>query len=102
MPKHYGVNTRVLGWSALIRSGQMSREEGIEKMKIPGEVSQEIHDEIDKRLGVSMREFKPERTSDDFKNYKKTFRRTWPLWWLLWKMGRVSDSFISKWCGVKI
>jgi len=38
----------------------------------------------------------PHRTYRDFDTYKRTFERLRPLFWLLYKLGRVPKSFYMK------
>lgn len=104
IPVRFGLDFRVLGYSALVRSGQMSRQEALEEMKTPPHDSQEIKElvqYVQKRLGYSDNEFTslmnaPKRHWTEFPNYSATFRRLKPLLWLLMKADRIPRSFYMK------
>jgi len=103
MPKRYGIDTRLLGHSALVRSGQITREQGLEMLSKPQEYDPELFEMVKKRLGFSDEEFEqfmnlPRRTYRDFKTYKQTFERMRPFWWLMYKLNRVPKSFYIKFC----
>ena len=53
----WGIDGRLLGYSALIRSGQMDREEGLRLVAEPPHVDPEIIALVKKRLGFSDAEF---------------------------------------------
>lgn len=103
MPKRYGIDTRLLGHAALVRSGQITREQGREMLNMPQEHDPELFEMVKKRLGFSDDEFDqimnlPRRTYRDFKTYKPTFERMRPFWWLMYKLNRVPKSFYMKFC----
>lgn len=100
-PKRFNVDTRVLGYSALVRSGQMTREEGIQLLELPHEFDIEIVDVVKKRLGFSDAEFEqvmalPKRHYREFKTYKPAFERMRPFFWLMYRMDLVPKSFYLK------
>ena len=101
MPRRYGVDTRLLGYSALVRSGQMSRPHGLELLARDQEYDPELLEMVKKRLGLPDDDFErlmnlPKRTYRDFKTYKKTFERLGWLFWILYKLNRVPKSFYLK------
>ena len=103
MPKRYEVDTRLLGHAALVRSGQITRDQGLEMLRVPQEYDPEMFEMVKKRLGFSDEEFEqimnlPRRTYRDFKTYKTTFERMRPFWWLMYKLNRVPKSFYMKFC----
>ncbi len=103
IPKRYGIDTRLLGHAALVRSGQISREQGLELLSRPQEFDQELVEMVLKRLGFTEGEFDqlinlPKKTYRDFANYKKTFEWMRPFWWLMYKLNRVPKSFYIKFC----
>ena len=103
MPKRYGIDTRLLGHSALVRSGQITREQGLEMLSVPQEYDPEMLEMVKKRLGFSDEEFEqimnlPRRTYRDFKTYKQTFESMRVFWWLMYKLNRVPKSFYIKFC----
>jgi N-acetyl sugar amidotransferase len=101
LPRKFGIDIRYVEFSALIRSGQMTREEALEEIKEPPEFDEEILIEVKKRLGFSDEEFdqvlnQPKRTYRDFKTYHETFRRLRPFFYLMYKTNRVPKSFYLK------
>ena len=101
IPKRFGKDFRSLGYSALIRSGQMTRDEGIRLMNEPPYLEDEIVDLVKKRLGFSSEEFEiimniPHRNYKEFKTYKKTFEKMKPFFWLMYKFNLVPQSFYMK------
>lgn len=103
MPKRYGIDTRLLGHAALVRSGQITREQGLEMLQEPQGYDPELFEMVKKRLEFSDEEFEqimnlPRRTYRDFKTYKQTFERMRPFWWLMYKWNRVPKSFYMKFC----
>lgn len=101
LPQRFGIDGRLLGYSALVRSGQMTREEGLELIKEPQRFDPEIVEMVKKRLGFSDEEFDllmhlPKRTYREFKTYKQTFERLRWFFWLLYKADRVPKSFYMK------
>ena len=100
-PERYGIDTRLLGHSALVRSGQLTREQGLEAIKEPQSYDPELLAMVKKRLGFSEQEFQdvmglPRKTYRDFRTYKQTFERLRPLFYLLYKLNRVPKSFYLK------
>lgn len=100
-PRRWGIDSRLLGYSALIRSGQMSRDQGLELISKPQEHDPELIEMVKKRLGLSDDEFErlmklPKKTYRDFKTYKKTFEKLSFLFWILYKLHRVPKSFYIK------
>ncbi|NMC81175.1 MAG: N-acetyl sugar amidotransferase [Chloroflexi bacterium] len=101
MPQRYGIDTRLLGHAALVRSGQMTREQGLELISQPQTYDPELVEMVKKRLGFSDEEFDaimhlPKKTYRDFKTYKQTFERLSWLFWILYKLDRVPKSFYIK------
>jgi N-acetyl sugar amidotransferase len=101
MPRRFGIDFRTLGFSALIRSGQMTREMGLSLMSQPPAYDPEIVELVKKRLGLSEVEFEklmtlPRRTYREFKTYKRTFERMKPFFWFMYRMDLVPKSFYIK------
>ncbi|MEW5723050.1 MAG: N-acetyl sugar amidotransferase [Thermodesulfobacteriota bacterium] len=100
-PRRFGADQRLNGYSALVRSGQMSREEGLAKLAEPPKVDFEIVELVKKRLGFTSDEFEelmelPVKTYRDFKTYKKLFERLRPLFWVLARNDLIPRSFYLK------
>jgi hypothetical protein len=101
LPVKFGIDLRYSEFSALIRAGQMTREEGLDLIRTPKTYDHEITAEVKKRLGFTDAEWEgimtaPKRTHHDFKTYKRTFEILRPLFWLLYKMDRIPKSFYMK------
>jgi N-acetyl sugar amidotransferase len=103
LPRRFGIDMRVLGYSALIRSGQMTREEGAKLMREPPSCDPEVVNLVKKRLEFDDDEFErlmtmPERTYRDYDTYKRRFEMMRPFFWLLYRLDRVPKSFYVKFC----
>jgi N-acetyl sugar amidotransferase len=101
LPVRYGIDARQLGHAALVRSGQLSRDEALADLATPPEADPDIVELVKKRLGFSDEEFEavmrtPHRHYSDFATYKRTFERLRPLFWALYKLDRVPKSFYMK------
>jgi len=101
LPRRYGIDARLLGHAAMVRSGQLGRDEALADLATPVEFDPEILELVKKRLGFTDAEFDavmslPHRNYWDFKTYKKTFERLRPLFWVLYKLDRFPKSFYMK------
>lgn len=106
---HYLLNTkfgkdfRHVELSAMIRSGQMTREQALEEIKKPQAYPDELVTEVKKRLNLSDEEYDaimklPVKSAKDYETYRPTFRRLRPFFWLMYKTNRVPKSFYTKYC----
>jgi len=103
LPQRWNDDLRYLGHAALVRSNQLERQEALRELQNPVECPEEILNLVKKRLGFNDEEFErvmalPKKTWRDFPNYKRTFERLRPLFYLLAKIGRVPESFYVKFC----
>lgn len=81
MPTRFGYDTRKVQFSSLILTGQMTREEALEKLKVPAYDPETIDDEfayIAKKLGISVEELRqyhtmPLKTYKDYRNQEALF-----------------------------
>ncbi len=106
MPQRFGRDLRILGYSALVRSGQMTREEGLALLATPMEPDPVLQALVQKRLGFSDEEWEammhgPLRSFRDFHTSKQTFERLRPLFWILMKCNLVPESFYRKYTSKK-
>jgi len=107
MPQKYNADLRVSEISGLIRSGQMTREEGLEELAKPKPVDKEIIELVQKRLGISDQELaeimarKPLKTFRDYKTYKPVFERFQWFFWILYKLNLAPQNFYMKYCKTK-
>jgi hypothetical protein len=100
-PRRFGLDTRVVGTSALVRSGQITRDQALAELRQPFHFDQEIVDVVKRRLGFSEAEFErimrePTRTFRDFKTYKPLFEKLRPFFYSLMKAQLVPQSFYLK------
>jgi imidazoleglycerol phosphate synthase cyclase subunit len=103
LPNRFGTDYRQIEFSALVRSGQLDREEAIRMLYEPRQVNPELIELVKKRLHFDDAEFikvmqLPKRTYRDFKTYKTRFERLKPFFWVLLKLNRVPKSFYVKFC----
>jgi N-acetyl sugar amidotransferase len=102
-PKRFGIDSRLLGHAALVRSGQITRERGLQLLDQAQQYDPDLIEMVKKRLGFSDDEFsclmtQEKKTYRDYKTYKKTFEWMRPFWWLMYKLNRVPKSFYMKFC----
>jgi len=85
----------------MVRSGQMTREEGIEQIRKAPEFDIELVELVKKRLKFSDEEFirlmkAPVKSYRDYKTYKPLFERLRPFFWMLYRLDLVPKSFYQK------
>ena len=102
-PQRFGLDFRQIELSALVRSGQLSKERAIDMFVTSRSVDLNLISFVRKRLGFSQEEFEgimnlPKRNFYDYKTYKKRFEKLKPLFWILMKLNRVPESFYIKYC----
>jgi len=100
-PARFGIDQRANGFAALVRSNQISRDEGIRLMNEPNTYDKEIITYVKKRLGFTDEKFasiltQPHRTYKEFKTYKKYFELLRPFFWIMYKNNRITKSFYMK------
>ena len=104
---HYRLNTkfdidlRRVEIGAFIRTGQMTREQGLKEIATPQVYPDGIIAEVKKRLNISDEEYEvlmrlPNKDAKDYKTYRQTFRRLRPFIWMLYKTERVPKTFYEK------
>lgn len=101
LPLKFNIDLRYSEFSALVRSGQMTRGEALEKIKQPKPFDESILTEVKKRLSLTDEEFKriinlPRKTYRDYQTYKETFERLRLFFWLMQKFDLVPKSFYLK------
>ena len=88
MPRRYGIDTRLLGLSAMVRTGRMARDQALQEIKKPFHMEDGLIAYLKQRLDISSEELEiyltqPRKTYRDFTTYKKTFERMRPFFWLI-------------------
>jgi len=101
LPKKFDIDLRYSELSALVRSGNMSREVALEKIKEPKPFDRDVLEEVKKRLGLTDDEFeqimtKPPKSYREYKTYKETFERMRWLFWVMYRLELVPKSFYMK------
>jgi N-acetyl sugar amidotransferase len=99
----FSRDLRYVEFSAMIRSGQMTREQALEEIQRPPEYPDELISEVKKRLEFSDEEFErilklPVKSAKDYSTYLPTFRRMKPFFWIMYKADLVPKSFYMKYC----
>lgn len=106
LPTRFGIDQRLNGYAAMVRSGQMTRDEGLAHMTSPPPMEDDLVELVKKRLGFTDEAFEhlmnlPKKTYRDFKTYKRTFERMRPFFWLLAEMDLIPKSFYIKYTSKK-
>jgi len=101
LPTRWNTDFRIAGYSAYCRDGRMSREEALSLMDEDPHMEQGLLEYVKKRLRLSETEFDelmnlPKQYYVDFKNYKKTFERMRPFFYLMAKWELIPWSFYIK------
>lgn len=81
LPEKFGVDMRRIHFASLILTGQMSRDEALERLKVPAYNSETISQEFEyiaKKLQITVDELRayfnaPNKTYKDYKNSEKFF-----------------------------
>jgi len=100
-PQRYGIDGRLLGHAALVRSGQLARSDALAMLADPPPIMEDVIELVKKRLHLTDADFEavmnaPKKTYADYATYKRTFERLRPLFWLLYKADRIPKSFYIK------
>jgi imidazole glycerol phosphate synthase subunit HisF len=103
LPYRFGIDYRQVEFSALVRSGQMSRDEAVLKLEegriYPDDLITILKDRLDLNDDNFLALMNGTRqTFRDFKTYKRDFERLKPLFYLLMKSGKIPESFYHKYC----
>lgn len=99
--RRFNIDGRINGYAAMVRSGQMDREEGIAKLATAPKCDPEIVNLVKKRFNLTDTEFldlmvQPQRTYKDYKTYKPVFERMRPFFYVMAKMNLIPMSFYIK------
>ena len=101
LPNKFGIDLRYSEFSALIRSGQMKRDDALQQIKKPKPSDPDILEEIKTRVGFSDADWEAIMTDtpkhfSDYQTYKKSFEQMKPFFYVLYKAGYVTKSFYVK------
>lgn len=101
----FGIDRRRYNYSALIRSGQMTREEALSRLETPYAIEDpDVIRLCIKRLGLTQEQFDeimalPPKTFADYPNNLARIRLAAPAVAILSKLGLVPSSTYHKYCG---
>jgi hypothetical protein len=100
-PRRYDRDMRTIEDSALIRSGRITREEGIRSIATVRKPRESTVDIVCKRLDIAPEQLEallraPEKTYRDYGTYKRHFELLRPVLYVLMRGGYVSSSFFNK------
>lgn len=106
LPKKFGIDLRFSELSALIRAGQISRDEAMMRIAEEKPFDEEILIEIKHRAGFSDVEWEsimeaPLSHYTHHPTYKRRFEQMRPFFYLLYQAGFVTKSFYEKFCVLK-
>jgi len=81
LPKRFGYDTRKVQYSSLILTGQMTRDEALEKLSKPGYDKETIHQDFEfvaNKIGISVDELQsymdmPKKTYKDYKSQEGVY-----------------------------
>ena len=97
-PRKFGIDLRLIEFSALIRSGQLWREGAFRGLEKPPYMDTSILREVEMRLNIDIDEIMalPKKTHNDYETYQQTFRNLEPVFSILHRMGRIPSTFYLK------
>lgn len=106
LPRKFGIDLRLSEFSALIRSGQMTRSEAVARIAQVKPFDEGILTEIKQRVGFTDDQWEdlmaaPLSHYTRHTTYKRTFERLRPAFFTLYKLGYVTRSFYEKYCLLK-
>jgi N-acetyl sugar amidotransferase len=101
LPRKFAIDLRYSEFSALVRSGKMTRTDALKEIKEPKPFDPGILEEVKKRLNLSDDAFEkimaqPRKTYRDYTTYKQTFERMRWLFWIMYQLDLVPKSFYMK------
>ena len=81
LPERFGYDTRKVQYSSLILTGQMTREDAMEKLKTPNYTKEQINEDfefVSNKLGISIAELwgyfnAPKKTFQDYKSQQNIY-----------------------------
>lgn len=106
LPSKFNIDLRKCEYSALIRSGQMTKEEALVKINEEKPMDPSLITEMKKRLDLTDEQFDEIMSNErknytDYPTYKRLFERLKPLFYILYKVNLVPKSFYLKYANKK-
>jgi len=101
LPRKFGIDKRIIEYSAHIRSGQMMRDEALARLAVPEPVDPALEDECRTRLGIDETEWQtlmsaPVRSFRDYGTYFPFIKLARPAIWLACRMSILPHIFYEK------
>jgi N-acetyl sugar amidotransferase len=103
-PQKFGIDNRNWSLAAMVRSGNITRDEALRIYNTPIEPSPELVQYVMKRMGLTEQEYNEvmnngvKRSWKEFKTYKKRFEKWRPFFKIMAETNRVPTSFYLKYC----
>lgn len=99
--RRFNRDSRVNGFAAMVRSGQMDRADALETIMTAPKCDLQLIELVKKRLKLNEEDFiqlmtQEKRTYKDFKTYKPTFEKMRPFFYLMAKLNLIPMSFYLK------
>jgi hypothetical protein len=102
-PRRWGIDGRLLGHCALIRSGQLDKETARRELNVPPRCSVDHVEYVRKRFGWTESQLDdimtaPKKSMKDYPSYKRTFERLRAHFEKLADAGKIPRSFYMRYC----
>lgn len=100
-PTKFNIDERIIEYSALIRSGQLTREEALEKIQKPLTFDKEMINYVISKLGLTQLEFQeilvdPPKSFLDYPTYYPIIQASKIPIWIACKLGLLPSIFYQK------
>jgi hypothetical protein len=100
-PFKFDIDLRLIEFSAMIRSGFMTKEQAREELEKPSPTDPAIIEEVKERLQLSDKELErimklPKKTHNDYETYRNEFHKRKAMFTELFKKGRIPATFYTK------
>jgi len=101
LPRRWGIDFRIAGYSAYCRNGWMTREDALRLMDEAPYIEAGLLEFVKKRLDLEGDKLgqlmsMPKKTYKDFTTYKKWFEKMRPFYWVMYKLDLIPKSFYMK------
>jgi len=103
LPKKFGIDKRYVEFSALIRSGNITKEQALKRISTPEEVDPGFVSYVKNRLNLSDSEFDkimalPIKSYKDYETYKEYFIKNRDMFKDMLDKGYIPRTFFEKYC----
>jgi len=99
-PHKFRTDRRIIEYAAFVRSGNMTREDALKKLKEDVPINRKLVDRVENELRVNVSTLVSDRetTHHDFKTYHRTFKTFKWFFWILSAFKLVPWTFYKKYC----